>query len=368
MATNSPVNPFALPERTPLVSVIIPSYNKGAFLAEAVESIAAQTYPRLEIVVVDDGSSDDTLKVAQSLRKKHPNYPMQILSKPNGGISDARNYGIARCYGSVVCCLDADDIAAPTFIEKGIDAMQSLDANLVCCDVEIFGADSSEWIPDPYEPFHMRYNNCIPTLVLYHKKLWELGGGYSVALPFNEDWEFFIRLSKIGLKVHKIEEKLFRYRACIDGLANSYIKDSWDESVSLMIICNDSLYPVEQVLEAHKNISKMRESWFKRFEKQLTLHPDSWLLPFWLGLFHEDRRQLQAALDLYLRANQLAGGKNWQALYRIAALIEPGKKLEAASLLAAVREERPDMSRFVTPRIKAASESVENQELLKQQR
>jgi len=352
-----PPSPF-LDTPTPLVSAIIPSYNKAAYLAESVGSVLAQTYQNIEIVIVNDGSPDNTSEVAAQLQRDNPGKRFLLLEKPNGGISDARNFAIERCTGSIVCCLDGDDIAAPTFIEKGVAAMRHSGANLVCCNVEIFGEKVSEWIPEAYDEYYIRFNNCIPTLVLYHKRLWAEAGGYSVAFPFNEDWEFFLRLTKCGLSVHKLEEKLFRYRATGSGLALTYIDDSWNQSVSLMITSNDDLYCIEQVLAAHNHLYKMRANWAERFQKQVALHSQEWLLPFWLALFHEGQGELQTARELYVRANQLHGGQSWQALYRLAALSEQSHPIDAAHLYHVVRTRRPDMEGVVKGKIAAASAGI----------
>ena len=87
----------------PLVSVIIPAYNRDRYLAEAIESVLAQTYPAIELIVVDDGSSDRTAEVAQR-------YALTYHFQPNGGISAARNAGIALATGEFLAFLDSDDI------------------------------------------------------------------------------------------------------------------------------------------------------------------------------------------------------------------------------------------------------------------
>lgn len=346
----SPLSPFA-ETGTPLVSAIIPSYNKAAYLPDSVGSILAQTYPHIEIVIVNDGSTDNTSTVATQLQRDNPERKFLLLDKTNGGISDARNYAIERCSGSIVCCLDGDDIAQPTFVEKGLAAMRDTEANLVCCNVEIFGEKPGEWIPEPYDEHALRFGNCIPTLVLYQKWLWSKAGGYSVAFPFNEDWEFFLRVSQAGLSVHRLEEKLFRYRATEAGLAQTYIHDSWHQSASLMATSNENLYWVEHVLAAHSELARMRPSWFERFQKQATLHPREWLLLFWIGLALEGRGDLQAARQLYLQASQLNGGQNWQVLYRLAALSEQSHPTEATYLYHLVRTRRPDMQKHVKDKI-----------------
>ena len=96
----------------PTVSVIIPTYNRKDLVIEAIESVFAQTYRDYEIVLVDDGSTDGTEDALRSLEDR-----VRYLSKPNRGVSSARNLGIQRAHGSLIAFLDSDDVWEPTFLE-----------------------------------------------------------------------------------------------------------------------------------------------------------------------------------------------------------------------------------------------------------
>src|SRR5687767_10768753 len=96
-------------KRIPFVSVIVPSYNEGLTLANCIDSLAYQTYPRYEIIIVNDGSSDNTLAVSRRLAQKYRPF-VRIVSKKNGGKASALNRGIARAKGSIVICIDADSM------------------------------------------------------------------------------------------------------------------------------------------------------------------------------------------------------------------------------------------------------------------
>lgn len=104
---------------SPLVSVIIPVYNTGSEAARVVDELLAGTYQNLEIVVVDDGSQDDSLKILQKINSKK----VKIFSKPNGGASSARNYGVKKASGELISFIDSDDSITKTFIEKLVSAM-----------------------------------------------------------------------------------------------------------------------------------------------------------------------------------------------------------------------------------------------------
>src|ERR671911_2120937 len=102
-----------------LVSVVIPCYNQAHFLGEAIESVLAQSYPRFEIIVVDDGSTDDTSKVAAR-------YPgVRYVYQNNQGVSAARNSGLARSEGEYVVFLDADDRLLPEALETGLKCLEA---------------------------------------------------------------------------------------------------------------------------------------------------------------------------------------------------------------------------------------------------
>lgn len=99
----------------PLVSVIVPVYNVEAYVRECVESLVEQTYPNLEIILVDDGATDSSGAICDELAAVHEN--VTCLHKENGGLSDARNYGLARSHGEWVSFVDSDDYVSPIWIE-----------------------------------------------------------------------------------------------------------------------------------------------------------------------------------------------------------------------------------------------------------
>ena len=112
--TSWPSTPDSIP---PLVSVVIPCYNSARFLGEAVESVLQQTYPRIEIVLVDDGSTDETAQIARS-------YPVHYIYQKNRGISAARNRGISHTQGKYILFLDHDDRLLPRGVETGVELLE----------------------------------------------------------------------------------------------------------------------------------------------------------------------------------------------------------------------------------------------------
>jgi glycosyltransferase involved in cell wall biosynthesis len=105
----------------PLVSIIIPAYNAAGFVATTLSSVQQQTYTQLEIVVVNDGSTDSTAEIVGQYAQSDPR--IKLLSKTNGGVAAARNWGLKHAQGEYVAFLDADDIWHPTKIERQLETL-----------------------------------------------------------------------------------------------------------------------------------------------------------------------------------------------------------------------------------------------------
>jgi len=173
-------------------------------LPDAVESCLDQTYRNIEIIVVNDGSPDNTSEVARK-------YQVKLVEKENGGLSSARNAGIKVAKGKYILTLDADDKICSTFIEKCLEA----DDDIVSTMQQEFGDSNNLWwggMEHPkYEDFkeHNRINCCS----LFLKEIWEDIGGYDENMRVGyEDWDFWIRATKEAYAVTVVQEPLFFYR------------------------------------------------------------------------------------------------------------------------------------------------------------
>ena len=110
----------------PLVSVVVPCFNAAAFLAETLRSVCGQTYRQLEILIVDDGSTDGTAAIATEFARGDDR--VRLLQKPNGGLSSARNFGIDHARGKYISFVDGDDLWVPSKIEKHVAHLESDEA------------------------------------------------------------------------------------------------------------------------------------------------------------------------------------------------------------------------------------------------
>lgn len=128
-----------LNKRTEKISVIVPVYNVELYMKKCIESLIGQTYPNLEILLVDDGSTDATGQICDRYAEK--DNRIQVLHKENGGLSDARNYGIDRARGSLLAFVDGDDWIHPQMYELMSGVMECQNADVVTCQFEQRNAD-----------------------------------------------------------------------------------------------------------------------------------------------------------------------------------------------------------------------------------
>ncbi len=195
------------------VSIIIPCYNDGQYLLEAVNAAQAQTHTATEIIVVDDHSTDpQTLAVYERLRHQG----IVILQTPTGkkGPSAARNTGIAAATGSYILPLDADDTIAPSYISKAAEVLDANPAVGICyCQARLFGLKSGPWKLPPYSFEELLCGNMIFATALFRKSDWSRAGGYDETLTLGlEDYAFWLRLTDQGAEVRQLKEELFFYR------------------------------------------------------------------------------------------------------------------------------------------------------------
>jgi glycosyltransferase involved in cell wall biosynthesis/GT2 family glycosyltransferase len=198
----------------PLVSIVVPCFGQARFLEQAVSSVVAQTYTRWELLIVDDGSPDDTREVAQRLIAAHPDRRIQLISKQNGGVADARNTGVRASRGEYWLPLDADDAIAPTFLEKAVSLLAARpEVGFVYSDIEHFGGETGVYRLPPFDAETLVHlENVCSTCALVRREVFDQVGGYDATLRHYEDWDFWIACAERGWQGHRMPEALFRYR------------------------------------------------------------------------------------------------------------------------------------------------------------
>lgn len=198
-----------------LVSVIIPCYNQAQFLPEAVASVVQQTWPNWEIVIVNDGSPDDTTAVARWLIREHPKQAIRLIEQANGGPSKARNTAIAEARGEFVLLLDADDKLAPAMIERTMAVLaQHPKVGFVYTHIQHFGLQDGEYpLPDFDANIEVFVDNIASICSLLRKEVWQKAGGFNEKMRDGyEDWDFWMSCVEKGWQGHCLHEPLFHYR------------------------------------------------------------------------------------------------------------------------------------------------------------
>lgn len=211
------------------VSIIVPCYKQAHFLNESLQSVLEQTYTNWECIIVNDGSPDDTENIAEKWCTKDSRF--KYLKKENGGLSSARNTGIASCEGEYILPLDADDILHQDYLTLLVPELQQNPSLAIVSCYSNFFVENSSNIIHKQKPvgttYHaLLYENNMMATSLYHKKYWKEVGGYDENMKHGfEDWEFWIAITKKGREYKIIEEFLFYYRKSkksmlIDTLTN----------------------------------------------------------------------------------------------------------------------------------------------------
>jgi hypothetical protein len=200
---------------SPQVSIVIPCFNGGADLPETLASIRAQTVTDVEVIVVDDGSTDPgTIRVLDTLPEG-----VRLIRQENKGLAAARNAGMGAASGQFLLPLDCDDQIEPDFLERCLAALeQTPDAAFAFAGLRLIGEKSGA-LAKRYNFFAQLFLNQLPYCLLMRRATWERSGGYDEAMREGyEDWEFNIRLGARGLFGVAVAAPLFVYRVRRTGM------------------------------------------------------------------------------------------------------------------------------------------------------
>jgi glycosyltransferase involved in cell wall biosynthesis len=226
----------------PLVSVVIPCYNQGPFLADSIGSVLASTMDDYEIVVVDDGSTDgETCRILD-----HLDYPRtRLLRTANSGLASARNNGIAAARGRYILPLDADDRIGPGYLEKGaaiLDARPGV--GIVYCLGELFGLRKGPIEAADYSLRRMLFSNLIFSCALFRRSDWEEAGGYDSGMVHGcEDWDFWLSLIDLGREVVRLPEVMFYYRIREESMNRAMDREKRLAMHRRILVNHRSLFP-----------------------------------------------------------------------------------------------------------------------------
>ncbi len=202
----------------PRVSVVVPCFNCGPFLADTVGSVLAQTLGDLEVIIVDDGSQDDSVAVAQSLIAEHPDARIRLLRQRNAGHpSYPRNTGVFHARGEYVLCLDADDMLTPSFLEKCVAALDAHpELSIAYTDQRHFGAAPRHVEVHEWDFGRLIHHNMLGIASVFRRAVWEAVGGFDAHMRY-EDWDFWIACGAKGHYGIRVTGTEWLYRTRSEG-------------------------------------------------------------------------------------------------------------------------------------------------------
>ena len=214
----------------PLISVIIPVYKVELYLRECIDSVLAQTYQNLEVILVDDGSPDQCGSICEQYAEK--DNRVCVIHKENGGLSDARNAGIDVAKGEYIGFVDADDIARKDKLKKMVDYLDSHEDVLVlsggCIYIDKYGNKLSQRegiiCEDADIRAYMLFGNCMagPCALFRRAVIDKYHIAHDIVMRTSQDYFFWQKCLRHG-KFYNLEEPLFYYRIGHNSQSNRKI-------------------------------------------------------------------------------------------------------------------------------------------------
>jgi glycosyltransferase involved in cell wall biosynthesis len=193
----------------PAVSVIMPVYNGARYLRAALDSVLAQTLPAAEIVVVDDGSTDDTPRILADLGDA-----VRVVRRENGGPGAARNTGMALATSPAIAFFDADDLWPTTALATLAGGLEADPATMAVRGRTVMIDEAGSALPGP-EPFH----SLLMSAALFRRELLERVGPFSVDLGISDDTDHHVRVLESGLPLVRIDDVVHFYRRHAGGVS-----------------------------------------------------------------------------------------------------------------------------------------------------
>lgn len=206
------------------VSVVMPCFNDGKYILEAIKSVRNQTWKNIELIIIDDGSNDvETIDVLKSIEGPK----IQIIHGKHRGPAAARNAGIKIASGEYILPLDADDTIEKDYIEKAARILdEKPDVGIVYCHADLFGEKEGKWELPEYSLRGELFDNCIFVTSLFRKTQWLQVGGFCEDFKAGmEDYDFWLAIIGKGFEVVQLEETLFHYRIKSSSRTSSFNDD-----------------------------------------------------------------------------------------------------------------------------------------------
>lgn len=270
------------------VSIIVACYKQAEYLSEALESVLSQTYDNWECVIVNDGSPDNTDDIALSYLQRDTRF--KYISQENKGVCIARNRGIASSCGTFILPLDADDLIAPTYLEKAVGYFMAFPkTKLVYGKAKYIGDKSGCWDLPAYNYERFIWDNCIFNSAMFRRSDYNATKGYNDNMKHgNEDWDFWLSLLKKDDIVYCLDEVVFFYREKTVSRTTELAKYHLRENLIQLCKNHPDIYDpykehlllyrkeLEEMEALKKEIDRIRHTHAYRIGK-LLMNPFSWI-------------------------------------------------------------------------------------------
>lgn len=218
------------------LSVVVPTYNQADYIAETLQSLVDQTVIPLEVIVVNDGSTDKTAEVLKE-------FPFKVVTQVNKGLASARNTGIMHAKGDYVFFLDSDDLALENCVEKLIYVMEQTGADIVAPSMKVFGTQNQDVVLSELVTLNgMKKSNLLPYCCAVKKEALLDVGGYSPRMWWGyEDYALWVNMLRVGKTVVTMQEPLVLYRTKEQSMYTEAVKHH-EELIGQIVFDNQSVY------------------------------------------------------------------------------------------------------------------------------
>ena len=267
---------------SPAVSVVVPCHDLGLYLWEALGSALAQDDVDLEVVVVDDGSTDlVTAMVLERLQSPR----IRVLKQTCRGLAEARNRGVAEARASYVCCLDADDRLRPGFLARAVGILdQEPDVGAVSGAAWRFDGDDRVFRGDSVKLPELLVENGIAQTSMFRREAWRQVGGYYAGFSVSgiEDWDFWIRIVERGFAVRAIPDVVMDYRIRPRSMSSAmYEPATWGRLTGELAQRHEQLYRIyyREITEQRSRVIAEMWGWQRelaRGKDWLAAQRDGW--------------------------------------------------------------------------------------------
>lgn len=212
-------------EDLPVISIVLPTYNQAHYLPLALDSIFDQTFKEFELIVVNDGSTDDTSRVLEEYRAR---FDFRVVEQENQGLPRALNAGFAQARGKYYTWTSSDNIMLPTMLEELYSALQGdPSVDVVYADwytIDEAGNTVARFQTIDFDRHLLLRQNFVHCCFLFNRECMKKIGDYDPNFIYCEDWEFWIRVSQ-HFKMKRVPRALYKYRVHSGSMTTEIIED-----------------------------------------------------------------------------------------------------------------------------------------------